>query len=195
MPSCIGRWNALRPEINPIPPARLLMTAVRTASLRSLSPDAGPPVLMAKRGDRRALAQARAANYLAGDEIARFLTRVNPSHWPPRVIKQTIATIVELTLTEALARVHGDYFVDIVAYEQLHQECWRSPICSSTASLISFLRCLAQVRSPRFFRYSAWRTAVTRECAAHCAGMKAARIASPIPASTMETRSTGENTA
>jgi len=91
-------------------------------SLRSLSPDAGPPVLMAKRGDRRALAQARAANYLAGDEIARFLTRVNPSHWPPRVIKQTIATIVELTLTEALARVHGDYFVDIVAYEQLHQE-------------------------------------------------------------------------
>ena len=31
MPSFIGRWNALRPEMRPIPPARLLMTAVRTA--------------------------------------------------------------------------------------------------------------------------------------------------------------------
>ena len=30
-PSSIGRWNALRPEISPLPPARLLMTAVRTA--------------------------------------------------------------------------------------------------------------------------------------------------------------------
>ena len=34
-PSSIGRWNALRPEMRPVPPARLLMTAVRTASARS----------------------------------------------------------------------------------------------------------------------------------------------------------------
>jgi len=27
-PSFIGRWNALRPEISPVPPARLLITAV-----------------------------------------------------------------------------------------------------------------------------------------------------------------------
>src|SRR5688572_7004670 len=31
-PSGIGFWNALRPEISPVPPARLLITAVRTAS-------------------------------------------------------------------------------------------------------------------------------------------------------------------
>ena len=31
MPSAMGRWNALRPLIRPMPPARLLMTAVRTA--------------------------------------------------------------------------------------------------------------------------------------------------------------------
>ena len=30
-PSRIGRWNALRPEIKPQPPPRLLITAVRTA--------------------------------------------------------------------------------------------------------------------------------------------------------------------
>ena len=30
-PSLSGRWNALRPEIKPMPPARLLITAVFTA--------------------------------------------------------------------------------------------------------------------------------------------------------------------
>jgi len=45
-PSFTGRWNALRPEIRPEPPARLLMTAVRTASFRSASPDDAPPELM-----------------------------------------------------------------------------------------------------------------------------------------------------
>ena len=39
----MGRWNALRPLIRPMPPARLLMTAVFTASLRSLSPADAPP--------------------------------------------------------------------------------------------------------------------------------------------------------
>ena len=45
-PSFIGRWNALRPEIRPMPPARLLITDVLTASLRSLSPADAPPELI-----------------------------------------------------------------------------------------------------------------------------------------------------
>ena len=44
-PSRIGFWKALRPEMRPMPPARLLITAVRTASCRSFSPEA-PPELM-----------------------------------------------------------------------------------------------------------------------------------------------------
>src|SRR5882762_4151066 len=44
-PSFIGRWNALRPEMRPVPPARLLMTAVVTASSKSLAPEA-PPLLI-----------------------------------------------------------------------------------------------------------------------------------------------------
>src|SRR5439155_12128411 len=46
MPSFIGRWNDLRPLIRPIPPARLLITAVRTASFRSVAPLLSPPELM-----------------------------------------------------------------------------------------------------------------------------------------------------
>jgi xylan 1,4-beta-xylosidase len=34
MPSCMERWNTFRPEIKPVPPARLLMTAVAIASTR-----------------------------------------------------------------------------------------------------------------------------------------------------------------
>src|SRR5438093_4458533 len=45
-PSCIGRWNAFLPEISPVPPARLLMMAVFTASFMSLSPDEAPPELI-----------------------------------------------------------------------------------------------------------------------------------------------------
>src|SRR5579862_3910173 len=41
--SAIGRWNAFRPEISPMPPARLLITAVRTASARSPAPADAPP--------------------------------------------------------------------------------------------------------------------------------------------------------
>ena len=43
MPSSMGRWKALRPLIRPMPPARLLMTAVRTALARSPAPDDAPP--------------------------------------------------------------------------------------------------------------------------------------------------------
>src|SRR5439155_11998860 len=46
MPSFMGRWNDLRPLIRPIPPARLLITAVRTASFRSVAPLLSPPELM-----------------------------------------------------------------------------------------------------------------------------------------------------
>src|SRR5205814_10414944 len=46
MPSFIGRWNDLRRLIRPIPPARLLMTAVRTASFRSAAPLLSPPELI-----------------------------------------------------------------------------------------------------------------------------------------------------
>ena len=49
IPSSIGRWNALRPEIRPIPPARLLITAVRTASWKSSSPEAPPELISPQR--------------------------------------------------------------------------------------------------------------------------------------------------
>ena len=40
MPSAIGFWNALRPEIRPQPPAHLLITAVAVADSESLEASA-----------------------------------------------------------------------------------------------------------------------------------------------------------
>jgi hypothetical protein len=48
-PSSIGRWKALRPEISPMPPARLLTTAVYTASLKSFLPEAPPELISGTR--------------------------------------------------------------------------------------------------------------------------------------------------
>ena len=45
MPSVIGRWKALRPVMRPMPPARLLMTAVFAASAKSCSPLAPPELI------------------------------------------------------------------------------------------------------------------------------------------------------
>ncbi len=45
MPSESGLWNAFLPEISPIPPALLLMTAVVTASAKSFSPLAPPELI------------------------------------------------------------------------------------------------------------------------------------------------------
>src|SRR3979411_1151075 len=59
-PSFMGRWKALRPEMRPVPPARLLITAVATASSKSVAPDAPPPVV-----------NARAAHVAVGHLVAR----------------------------------------------------------------------------------------------------------------------------
>src|SRR5216683_737252 len=48
-PSFIGRWKALRPEMRPVPPARLLMMAVETASSKSLAPEAPPELIRPER--------------------------------------------------------------------------------------------------------------------------------------------------
>ena len=66
-PSAIGRWNALRPLIRPMPPARLLTTAVRTASARSLAPVEAPPLLM------RPIRPHVAVSHLPAAEIDRVV--------------------------------------------------------------------------------------------------------------------------
>ncbi|MCB0459072.1 MAG: hypothetical protein KDC74_03530, partial [Flavobacteriaceae bacterium] len=44
-PSAIGFWKALRPDINHIPPDRLLITAVLTACSKSFAPEAPPELI------------------------------------------------------------------------------------------------------------------------------------------------------
>jgi hypothetical protein len=61
-----GRWKALRPEIRPMPPARLLITAVRTAWPKSFVAGAGAA----------GVDQARAAHVAVHHLVAAQVDRV-----------------------------------------------------------------------------------------------------------------------
>jgi hypothetical protein len=76
----------------------------------------------AKAGDSAGVADAKARWYANANEIATFLHRANPDEWPLDEMKLMMRKHLDLTLTEAVARLHGDWPVDIAAYEQVHQE-------------------------------------------------------------------------
>lgn len=76
----------------------------------------------AKAGDTEALDQATAAWYANGDEIALFLHEANPRHWPLEEMKAMMRDHLDLTLTEAVARLEGRYADDVTAYDEIHRQ-------------------------------------------------------------------------
>jgi hypothetical protein len=76
----------------------------------------------AKAGDSAGVADANTRWYANADEIATFLHRANPDEWPLDEMKLMMREHLDLTLAEAVARLHGDWPADIAAYEQVHQE-------------------------------------------------------------------------
>jgi hypothetical protein len=76
----------------------------------------------AKAGDNDAVAAASARWYANADEIATFLSSANPKQWPADEMKAMMKDHLDLTLEEAVARLHGDYAGDIAAYDKVHLE-------------------------------------------------------------------------
>jgi hypothetical protein len=74
----------------------------------------------AKAGDAMALAQAKAAWYRNADQIARFLHRLNPRHWPLRTADRLMRMHLDETLKEAVDRLAGRFMADIRDYEAVH---------------------------------------------------------------------------
>jgi hypothetical protein len=68
-------------------------------------------------GDVDAASEAWYAN---GRKIARFLHRANPEQWPLREMKAMMKEHLDLTLSEAVARLEGRYADDVAAYDQIH---------------------------------------------------------------------------
>lgn len=73
----------------------------------------------AKTGDSAAVENASAAWYANGDEVATFLSSLNPEQWPLADMKAQMKMHLDLTLAEATARLSGDFSADIDHFDQI----------------------------------------------------------------------------
>jgi prophage DNA circulation protein len=83
---------------------------------------AAQAITAAKAGDDAGLQQALDDWYANADDIARFLADANPRSWPFDEMRAHMRAHLDLTLEEAVARLHGDYAADIAAYDKVHTQ-------------------------------------------------------------------------
>jgi hypothetical protein len=83
---------------------------------------AAEAIAKAKAGDDAGLQDALDRWYANADEIAEFLSNANPRNWPLAEMRAHMREHLDLTLSEAVARLHGDYAADIAAYDQVHTQ-------------------------------------------------------------------------
>jgi len=76
----------------------------------------------AKTGDAATFDTAKEQWYENADDIATFLNAANPENWPLDEMKAMMKDHLDLTLTEASARLNGDWEADIAAYEEIHAQ-------------------------------------------------------------------------
>ena len=91
-----------------------------TALLRDHILGAATLIAAAKAGDSASIETASAAWYANGDDIATALNGLNPRHWPLAGMKAHMKDHLDLTLTEAVARLEGRHADDIAAYDRIH---------------------------------------------------------------------------
>jgi hypothetical protein len=83
---------------------------------------AAEAIAKAKAGDDDGLKKALDDWYANADDIARFLADANPRSWPFDEMRAHMREHLDLTLEEAVARLHGDYAGDIAAYDKVHNQ-------------------------------------------------------------------------
>jgi hypothetical protein len=75
----------------------------------------------AKAGDPALIQQRSDEWYANGRQIAAFLHKANPRHWPRRDLRAMMRMHLDQTLDEATHRLQGDYAQDIRDYERIHR--------------------------------------------------------------------------
>jgi hypothetical protein len=93
-----------------------------TKLLRTHILEAVPVLQDAKAGDQAKLKSALAAWYANADQIARFLSKANPSSWPFSATRSMMHMHLDLTTKEAVARLQGKWTADVAAYDAVHRE-------------------------------------------------------------------------
>jgi hypothetical protein len=93
-----------------------------TALLRGHILGAAALLEAAKSGNQTALTSASGAWYANADSIAGFLSAANPDNWELSHMKAMMKEHLDLTLGEAVDRLHGDYASEIAAYDEIHEQ-------------------------------------------------------------------------
>lgn len=90
-----------------------------TALLRDHILTAAELVGAAKAGDEAKTADAKKRWYANAEDIAEFLAKANPKHWPRAALQSAMTTHLDQTLDEATHRIQGKYDEDIKDYERI----------------------------------------------------------------------------
>jgi hypothetical protein len=91
-----------------------------TALLHDHITTAAEILVAAKAGDAAGADEASQRWYANADDIAAFLNAANPDAWPLPHMQEMMREHLDLTLTEAQARLAGDYDADVTAYDEIH---------------------------------------------------------------------------
>ena len=93
-----------------------------TALLREHIVIAGDILGAAKAGDAAKKDAAVARWYTNADQIAGFLAKATPDHWPAAEMTAMMKGHLDLTLEEAVAQLTGDYAASVAAYDKIHAQ-------------------------------------------------------------------------
>ena len=77
-------------------------------------------IAAAQAGDSAAVATHQARWRTNADEIAAFLNAANPRSWKLREMKEMLYEHLDLTTSEVVARLTGDWAADVAAYDAIH---------------------------------------------------------------------------
>jgi hypothetical protein len=76
----------------------------------------------AKAGNTSGLKKAERAWYANANQIAGFLHRLNPAHWPLAALRAMMRTHLNLTLTEAVDELTGKYAHSVAEFNTVENE-------------------------------------------------------------------------
>ncbi len=91
-----------------------------TALLREHILVAGDLIAAAMDGDDAKVKATTDSWYANGDDVAGFLARANPEHWPLDMMRPMMREHLDHTLNEAVNQLKGDYAASIADYDHIH---------------------------------------------------------------------------
>jgi len=97
-------------------------------------------IAAAKAGDTAGVDEGQARWRANADDIAAFLHAANPRFWKFRDMQQMLYEHLNLTTTEVVARLQGDWDADVAAYDQIHLQALDMADMLSTGIIGQFPR-------------------------------------------------------